>query len=295
MKRLFILTLILLFCVTPVSASSLEVRRIEGADRYETSLAVNRHFTKTHWAVLVSGQNFPDALAGGPLAAALDAPLYVTRSDEISMELFEQLHTQEVKNIYILGGPRSISMEVERGLSEFAVTRIAGIDRYETAELIVDEMERMRPDGVHYYASGETFADALAASSFVHATEGLLHLVPSYVEVRVTDAIALGGRRSVSGDIARISGPTRFDTALAFAKAYPHKGGIAIVVNGYDFPDALSASGYASSIRAPIFLSDDDGLKENVRTYIQENFNDVVIIGGENSVPIIVEEQLKMQ
>ncbi|MEZ0494506.1 cell wall-binding repeat-containing protein [Kineococcus sp. TBRC 1896] len=54
--------------------------RLAGADRYATSVAVGRRFfpTSTH-VVLAVGDDFPDALAAGPFAAATGAPLLLTQ------------------------------------------------------------------------------------------------------------------------------------------------------------------------------------------------------------------------
>ncbi|WP_432536947.1 cell wall-binding repeat-containing protein [Kineococcus arenarius] len=53
--------------------------RIAGADRYATAAEVGRRFSPaTGTAVLAVGSGFADALAAGPLAADLDAPLLLT-------------------------------------------------------------------------------------------------------------------------------------------------------------------------------------------------------------------------
>ena len=52
------------------------VDRLSGANRFETSVLVAEHFFDApSSAVLAYSQNFPDGLCGGPLAAAMDAPL----------------------------------------------------------------------------------------------------------------------------------------------------------------------------------------------------------------------------
>jgi len=52
------------------------IERLAGANRFETSVLVaERFFDAPASAVLAYSQNFPDGLCGGPLAAAMDAPL----------------------------------------------------------------------------------------------------------------------------------------------------------------------------------------------------------------------------
>ncbi len=58
------------------------IERFGGADRYATAAAVSRRFFPSASTVFVaSGRSFPDALAGGPAAAELDAPLLLTWPD----------------------------------------------------------------------------------------------------------------------------------------------------------------------------------------------------------------------
>ena len=57
-----------------------KVTRVFGESRYGTSVEIAKTFCKdAEKAVVVSGKNFPDGLCGGPLAAALNAPLVLTK------------------------------------------------------------------------------------------------------------------------------------------------------------------------------------------------------------------------
>ena len=61
------------------------VTRVYGDSRYDTSVEVAKTFCVDVDAVVVaSGKNFPDGLCGGPLAAALNAPLILTKDDGAS-------------------------------------------------------------------------------------------------------------------------------------------------------------------------------------------------------------------
>ena len=56
------------------------VTRVFGDSRYDTSVEVAKTFCKdVDAAVVASGKNFPDGLCGGPLAAAMNAPLILTK------------------------------------------------------------------------------------------------------------------------------------------------------------------------------------------------------------------------
>ena len=57
-----------------------EVTRVFGDSRYDTSVEIAKTFcTDADFAVVANGKNFPDGLCGGPLAAALNAPLVLTK------------------------------------------------------------------------------------------------------------------------------------------------------------------------------------------------------------------------
>lgn len=95
--------------------------RISGADRYATSVAVARlgldggaglppSFTTTRISV-ASGQVFPDALAGAPLAARVRGPLVLTAGGSLSrasQSLLEQ-RAYRVLDCYLLGGELTLT------------------------------------------------------------------------------------------------------------------------------------------------------------------------------------------
>lgn len=60
-----------------------EVSLHAGKDRYATSASVVKHFYGANFSrfVFATGVIFPDAMSGGPLAKAVDAPIVLTRKD----------------------------------------------------------------------------------------------------------------------------------------------------------------------------------------------------------------------
>ncbi|MFB2580404.1 cell wall-binding repeat-containing protein [Herbiconiux sp. P15] len=89
------------------------VTRIDGADRYEASLNLNRDsFASAETVYLATGQTFPDALSGGVLAAAGDAPLYVVPGDCVPRGVITDLARLGASNVVLLGGPASLTAQV---------------------------------------------------------------------------------------------------------------------------------------------------------------------------------------
>jgi putative cell wall-binding protein len=91
----------------------LSVSRITGSDRFGTSVAIAQHFFAYADSVyLATGMNFPDALAGGPLAASLGAPLYLSRQQCLSADVAEDILEVGAWSVSLLGGPPSLSDNV---------------------------------------------------------------------------------------------------------------------------------------------------------------------------------------
>ena len=58
-------------------------------------------------------QNFPDGLAGGPLAYALGAPLLLTNAGQEAIA-HEYIAAESIENGYVLGGDSAVSDETAR-------------------------------------------------------------------------------------------------------------------------------------------------------------------------------------
>lgn len=80
----------------------------------------------------------------------------------------------------------------------------------------------------------------------------------------------------------RIVGANRYDTAYKLTQLQPSNG-VALVVSGRNFPDALAASGLAASLDADLILS--DGKRAN----LPSNVNRVILVGGSSVLPDSIE------
>ncbi|WP_251862258.1 cell wall-binding repeat-containing protein [Clostridium sp. Marseille-Q2269] len=89
-------------------------------------------------------------------------------------------------------------------------------------------------------------------------------------------------------NVVRLAGNDRYDTCNKVANDIGKKDGF-IVVNGNNFPDALSASTAASSLGVPILLTD----RDKMPNYEVTNFpkNKIFIIGGSS----VVSDKIKNQ
>ena len=100
-----------------------EVTRVFGESRYDTSVEVAKTFCKdVDLAVVASGKNFPDGLCGGPFAAALNAPLVLTKdggTDAAAAYVAENA----VASGYVLGG--------DGALTDATVVEVFGLESTE--------------------------------------------------------------------------------------------------------------------------------------------------------------------
>lgn len=97
--------------------------RLAGPTRYETSAAITAEFgygggQDAPVAHVATGENFPDALAGSALAGSQDAPVLLTRTDELPDGVLAQLDEISPDQLFILGGTVAVSQAVEDRLNE---------------------------------------------------------------------------------------------------------------------------------------------------------------------------------
>ena len=91
--------------------------RIYGSDRYATGVALANHFlpTSTKQVYIATGLNFPDAVAGGVLAARGDSGVLLTRGDKSLPDSSVQnfLVARGINSASIFGGSSAVSAGIE--------------------------------------------------------------------------------------------------------------------------------------------------------------------------------------
>ena len=101
-------------------------------------------------------------------------------------------------------------------------------------------------------------------------------------------------RKSDNTNTGRIDGKDRIETAINISKKNYDKAKTAIVVRHDLFPDSMTASVLAKLKDAPILLNPTDKLDSRVGDEIKRlGAEEVIIVGGQNSVSEKVREELK--
>lgn len=286
------LTLAAVLSLTPFAAASPAQaapetsdadRRLAGADRFATAVAVSRdaHPDGARVVFLAAGDTYPDALAAGPAAHASGAPILLTGRTALPASTAAELARLSPGRVYVLGGAGVVSDAVGFAARDAAkaehVYRVAGADRYATAARITEVFPPAAK--TVYIASGEGFADALAGGVAAARQEGTVLLtgrsvLPAATRTRLAALaperiVVLGGtgavdaatltaisRAAPSADVTRVAGTDRFDTAARVAaRVWPRGSATVFVGAGNRFPDALNAVPAAAKAGAPILLT----------------------------------------
>lgn len=252
--------------------------RLAGSGRYQTMAAiVSQGFETSDWAVIATGDNFPDALVASSLAGSKGCPVILTTKGEISAEAEAALRGLGVKHAYVMGGTGAVSQAVEDTLSHglgIEVIRVKGAGRQATSLAAMDQLSGYSDIVI---ATGNSFADALSIGPWCYAKGAPILLtdngqlsteqLSAISEASPNRVIIVGGTGAVPQAIedaiaemgietSRIKGANRYATSKAIAEfetdsaegmGYTH----AAVATGKNFPDALAGAalcGHANSV-----------------------------------------------
>ncbi len=96
-------------------ATSGNVTRVAGADRYATSLAISKATTNDdapRTVYIATGSSFPDGLSGTPVAARANGPLLIVPEGSLTAPVAAELLRLNPPRIIILGGTRAVSSAI---------------------------------------------------------------------------------------------------------------------------------------------------------------------------------------
>lgn len=162
------------------------VDRIAGGDRYATAVAAANAFEPDQpTAYLVSGENWPDAVAVAFLAAWQGVPLLLTGRDGLPDATRAYLTAAGTVSVTVVGGEAVVDDKVLGAVADLGVevTRLSGRDRIETSEAVVMAATAGNVDSRGLWvATSADFPDALSAAPAVAREGAALQLVDSGAE-----------------------------------------------------------------------------------------------------------------
>lgn len=273
-----------------------QITRIFGSNRYTTSAEIAKRVTqKADKVIVASGDNYPDALVSAPLSAKGSFPILLTAKNVLDSRVKAELQALAPEEVVIAGGVGAVSSQVEeeiRSLIPGKITRIGGENRYQTASLFKDYWEKTFGQKAKVtLVDGNNYPDALSAAGLIYEEGSLLLFGPKLAPDHVD--LVIGGDKAVPGypGIRRIAGKDRFATAVEIAKVAGKSS--VILVNGKNFPDALSAAALTGKEDAAILLVSGSHLSKPVKSYLEEKKpTKVIIVGGDNAVSRGIEEEI---
>jgi putative cell wall-binding protein len=293
-----------------LAATHIDLPRLAGPTRYETAseIALDGYSVGVEKVFVTTGAAFPDALAVGAVAASEEFPILLTKPNSLPTTTKDALVALQPLEIVIIGGPEAVSEDVADALATYGpVTRIGGINRYETASMVAEELFT-DPQTV-YLAYGYSYPEAVSAAVAAGSTAGPLILTgddqltgfaknylssldgvevvvvgdTSAVASSVADAVAALDSVSI---VTRISGAAGPEISLAVSQAiFPAGSDRVYIATAGDYPDALAGASLAGRNNAPVLLLSEAGAEAVGAEVERLGASDVVVLGGPEAIP----------
>ena len=284
--------------------ASPQVERYSGINRYETAARVcDAGWDSSDYAVIVNGENYPDALAAAPLAAKYDAPILLTGADTLNAYTSSEISRLNVKNVFIVGGKGVVSQSVEDSLKskDIKVTRLSGDDRYETALAVAKKVGKSKEV---ILVNGNDFRDGMTIASIAALKEIPIILtdgayMPADVKKylnntsKMDQVYVVGDANTISdGAISSLSNVKRIGTGNAYGKNVSVIEAFAgeidtstlYIASAKDFPDSLGASALAYKTSSPVLFVDSP-MDQATSTFLKSHIvNNLKVLGGSGSI-----------
>ena len=188
------------------------VERVSGATRYDTSYQLYVHgggsWGKT--AIVSTGANYADALGISSYAYAMKAPVLLCDPNTGLTVQQKNVLQRKFSRVVVVGGESAVPSRFVQGLPN--VVRLAGQTRYDTSVRIAQWVQAngLGMDGA-VYATGDNFADALAAGPLAGKNKAVMLLVSNQDSATVAYSAAYSGKLTkayVAGGTSAISAHT---------------------------------------------------------------------------------------
>lgn len=289
------------------------LKRLKGSGRQATAAAISKEaYTSASNVIIASGDNYADALAGVPLANAMNAPiLLVCKSAGLDEATKTEIKRLGAKNVYILGGTGAIPETIENAIRNLGctVTRVKGSDRFATAVEIANKLKELKgaPSEV-FFVYSHNYPDALAVSGIAAAKgepilyvagDGALNASEDYLKATkssLTKAYIIGGTGAIKPaadenigkyvTTQRVYGKDRYLTCSEINKTFASTltGSAVCIATGKNFPDALAGGVLAAKTKSPMLLVGDSLLDYQASYITSRKPSTIYVFGGTSAV-----------
>jgi putative cell wall-binding protein len=273
-----------------VAEAEASVTRLWGDTSMQTSVAITQAtYDQSASAIIATATSYYDALAASAYAGLLKCPIMLVYSDDsYNDDVYKELESLGVKDVYVAGGEAAVSAEIYNKLAQsYNVTRVDGssLEGYEgyaidTALDFANRVLKLTDSEDAILVTQRSFMDALSMSSYAYSTgtpiimldwdltlgaraKAILDDVNGTIYVAGgTAAVPEASAENVYGEqIVRLAGDTGYDTSLAIAeymlennKADASKVLVAAGTASLNGVDALAGSALAGSGKAGVIL-----------------------------------------
>lgn len=235
-----------------IAADGFTVTRVAGVDRYATAAAIATAANSkspmstvagVKTALVATGLNFPDALAGGPAAYAYKMPLLLV-NDTVPQATKDALTSLGIKKVEILGGTAAVSDAVKTQLDAATggtSARLAGTNRFGTAAAVGDfEISSLAFGATAaVLATGNNFPDALASGPLGGQNQAPIVLTASLPDESKT---FLQSHTATIGKLYVAGGTAAIDDATVTAAQTAAQGGTTTTSGVTSRPELTSAT-----------------------------------------------------
>lgn len=270
------------------------------SNQFDAANALESNFDSI---VIASGKTFADSLCGCVLAKKVNAPvMFVNTPDDSKVLNYINSHLSKSGTLYILGGTGAVSQDIEDKFINMGFTnikRLGGSTRYETSELVNDELNV--PQGTPVViAYGENYPDALSISSIAaqkgypillsktndltsYTTDELNKIKPSTVYVVggngvISDSTMQQIKQITGATVKRLWGQNRYDTSLAIVNELGLNNSSIAFATDTNFMDTMYGSMYAAKENSSVLLVPDLPTKQ--QNYLKgKGFTNYIFLG----------------
>ena len=294
---------------------AVESLRVYGKNRATTSLSVAEQLkalnggAKFKAVVLCTGENYPDALAGGYLAAVKKAPILLLRNkaaDRTKVVNYIKANVEKNSTIYVLGSTSAVPDSWISGLkSGFKIKRLAGKNRFGTNAAILNEIGTGKGKEI-IVTTGYDYPDALCASAIdkpllitdtkktkklnadqiaylkkIKSKKPTFYIVgtPSLMNTFASQLKSYGTVKWVTKDTNAIN------RSVDVAKQFFKNPDTVTLATSEDYPDGLCGGVLAGKYKAPLLLTKKASASAKVKTYTKDNgVTYAIVYGSTNAV-----------
>ncbi|PBH50298.1 cell surface protein, partial [Clostridioides difficile] len=269
------LSLSIFIASCPISANALDkIESIKGADKYETAgiIADKQNYTT---AILINADStMADGLSASGLAGAINAPILLTKKNNIPNATLKRL--EKAKKVYIIGGENSIDKYTETVLKGkgIEIKRLQGSDRIKTSYNVAKEINSInKVNKVILTNAFKGEPDAMSAAPVAVRDKAAIVLTDGKsVPFNTTgvESYVIGGTSSMNDKIVkdtnstRLGGTDRYDTNKKIINKFYSGVKEFYIASGTDLVYALVGSTVAKN--NAIVLVDNDSNKSVLKS-----------------------------